>query len=317
MKSRINEVLTLLDKKSYLRKKLFQLFAINSIEGMKFYYYMGEMSQKPYIGWFYAKLMNTYYKYVHTNSVKLPLKDIEAFIKGASHLSVGPCPCRLIFDNNDCDAPIYTCMRVNYFSETITELQDMVDNYRKKKGKKPQKTGKTLTKEEAISLVRHAHDQNLILSLESCVQPYQNNICMCCTDCCIELQMRYKFGLDVSKPGPYIPVFSAESCTGCGLCSKRCPLKAITFIDNQPSVNLEQCLGCGQCEGACSTQSISMEVVPERVSKFKEPGPFKQLYVLGLTAAMYLLFLRFQSTHESENYKYGKAKPRESDIIRF
>ena len=117
METRINDVLTLLDKKSYLRLKLFQLFAINSIDGMKFYYHMGQKAQQPIIGALYNKIMSVYYKHVHTSAIKLPLADIEEFIKGASHLSVGPCPCRLIFDEDTCEAPIYTCIRVNYFSE--------------------------------------------------------------------------------------------------------------------------------------------------------------------------------------------------------
>ena len=72
---------------------------------MKFYYHMGEIAQKPFTGRFYRKLMSTYYRYVHTSAIKLPLKDIEEFIKGSSHLSVRPCPCRLIFDNETCQAP--------------------------------------------------------------------------------------------------------------------------------------------------------------------------------------------------------------------
>ena len=315
MKTKINDVLTLLDKKSYLRHKLFQLFAINSIEGMKFYYHMGEKAQTPVTGKFYGKLMSTYYKYVHTNSIKLPLKDIEDFIAGASHLSVGPCPCRLIFDKKTCTAPIYTCIRVNYFSETVSGLQDMVNRVRKKKGLKPKNQGKELTKDEAIKIVQHAYQKNLVLSLESCIQPYQNNICACCPDCCIELNLRYKFGLDVCKSGPYFPVFSPDTCTGCGQCAARCPVEAITMCDGKPSFDSKTCLGCGHCADACDTHSVLLKVEPDRVPRYKEPGPLKMAAVLALTAVMYLLFLRYKSSHESENYKYGKAKPRNSDLV--
>ncbi len=317
METKISNMLTLLDKKSYLRHKLFQLFAINSIEGMKFYYHMGEKAQIPFIGKFYSKLMSTYYKYVHTSAIKLPLKDIEEFIAGASHLSVGPCPCRLIFDKETCQAPIYTCIRVNYFSETVTGLQAKVNRIRKKKGLKPKKQNKVLTKDEAIALVRHAYRQNLVLSLESCIQPYQNNICACCPDCCIELNLRYKYGLDVCKSGPYFPVFSFDMCTGCGECEARCPMEAITMLNGKPSVNSKICLGCGHCADACDTHSVLLKVEPDRVPRYEEPGPLKIAAVLTLTAVMYILFLRYKSSHKSENYKYGKAKPRNSDLIRL
>ncbi len=312
----INEVVTLLEKKSYLRHKLFQLFAINSIEGMKFYYHMGEKAQQPVLGKLYKKLMETYYKYVHTSAVKLPLKDMEAFIRGASHLSVGPCPCRLIFDKETCEAPIFTCIRVNYFSQTVTELQDMVNDARAKKGLKPKKAGKELTTDEAVDLVRHAYGQNLVLSLESCIQPYQNNICACCPDCCIELNLRYKFGLDVCKSGPYFPVLSSDTCTGCGDCGERCPVDAIAMAGGIPSINPGTCLGCGHCAEACPTDSMVLEINPERVPAYKEPGILKTGFVLALTGMMYILFRRYTATHKSENYKYGKAKPRTSDLIR-
>jgi|GEM_PF-2113092 len=312
----INEVITLLDKKSYLRHKLFQLFAINSIEGMKFYYHMGEKAQHPIFGKFYKRLMETYYKYVHTSALKLPLKDMEAFIQGADHLSVGPCPCRLIFDREACEAPIFTCIRVNYFSQTVTGLQDMVNEAREKKGLKPKKMGKELTRDQAVELVRHAYKQNLVLSLESCIQPYQNNICACCPDCCIELNLRYKFGLDVCKSGPYFPVLSPDTCTGCGECEDRCPVDAITMDGGKPLVSPETCLGCGHCADVCTTDSMVLEIKPERVPDYQEPGILKTSFVLALTGMMYLLFLRYTSTHKSENYKYGKAKPRKSDLIR-
>lgn len=318
MATQINEVLTVLDKKSYLRLKLFQLFAIDSIDGMKFYYHMGEMAQRPLVGRFYAWLMSTYYKYVHTSAIKLPLADIEAFIMQASHISVGPCPCRLIFDKETCDAPIYACIRVNYFSETIMGLQDMVNRMREKQGRKPKNFSQRLTKEEAIALVRHGYkDHNLVLSLESCISPYQNNICMCCPDCCIELNLRYKFGLDVCASGPYSPVFSTETCTACGQCADRCPVKAIRMVDGKPSINPGTCLGCGQCAEACAPKALVMKVDPRRIPAYQEPGPLKIAMVLGLTAMMYVLFRRYKAATKSENYKYGKAKPRASDLIKL
>ncbi len=59
-----------------------------------------------------------------------------------------------------------------------------------------------------------------------------------------------------------------------------------------------------------------MEVDPQRMPEFKEPGPFKIAMVLGLTASMFLLFLRYRFSHKAENYKYANAKPRKSDLIR-
>lgn len=315
-KTKINDLLTLLEKKSYLRLKLFQIFAINSIDGMSFYYSMGKKGQQPVWGIFYKKLMNSYYKYVHTNAIKLPLKDIEEVINRADHLSVGPCPCRLIFDKDECEAPIYSCVKVNYFSETAMEMQEMANKMREAKGRKPHPQSKELTKAEAMELMRHAQKHNLVYSLESCISPYQNNICTCCADCCIELNLRYKFGLDVSRSGPYIPVFALDNCVGCSNCETRCPVNAINMIDEKPSVDLKTCLGCGICEDACEMNSVSLVIDPKRVPNYEEPGPLKMIMIFALTGVMYILFCRYKkSKGKSDNYKYATAKPRKSDLI--
>lgn len=316
IKTKINDVVTMLDNKSFLRMNLFRLFAINSIDGMGFYYYMGEKAQLPIIGKVVNKLMNAYYKYVHTSAVKLPLKDIEEVLNNASHISVGPCPCRIIFDKNKCDAPLYTCLKINHFSKVMSQMQKLANKLNKERGLKlGNEKSKVLTKEEAIEIMRNARKHDLVFSLESCIQPYQNNICACCTDCCIELNLRYKFGLNVSPGGPYIPVFMQDSCTGCGLCEKRCPVKAISMSEKKPSADFKKCLGCGICAEICKKSSITMTVDPSRIPPAIEPGPVKMTMIFFLSLIMFLIFTVHRLGKKSENVKYFLAKPRKSDLI--
>jgi phosphoadenosine phosphosulfate reductase len=42
----------------------------------------------------------------------------------------------------------------------------------------------------------------------------------------------------------------AVKCTGCGICEKACPKKAISFEDGRIRVS-EQCDGCGVCDEVC------------------------------------------------------------------
>jgi ferredoxin len=89
------------------------------------------------------------------------------------------------------------------------------------------------------------------------------------------------------------------------------------MVENKPSIDPDTCLGCGHCAAACKTNSLVMKVDPQRIPDYKEPGPLKIAMVLILTATMYLIFRRFKAASKSENYKYGKAKPRQSDLIRL
>ena len=121
MEKKINDVMTLLDDKSYLRTKFFKYFIIDTIDYIKFMYAAGRSSKFPIVGRLSKLLTESYYKNIHTSAVKLPLQNIEDVIMNADHLSVGPCPCRVIFDTGECKAPVFNCIKINHFSEMITE----------------------------------------------------------------------------------------------------------------------------------------------------------------------------------------------------
>ena len=59
--------------------------------------------------------------------------------------------------------------------------------------------------------------------------------------------------------------FSPVACTGCGLCVKDCPAKAIELITLDRaakrfvmSYHMERCLYCGQCEVSCKFKCINL-----------------------------------------------------------
>jgi NAD(P)H-quinone oxidoreductase subunit I/formate hydrogenlyase subunit 6 len=59
--------------------------------------------------------------------------------------------------------------------------------------------------------------------------------------------------------------FSPLACTGCGLCIKDCPAKAIelTTLDRAAkrfvmTYHMERCLYCGQCEVSCKFKCINL-----------------------------------------------------------
>jgi NADH:ubiquinone oxidoreductase subunit F (NADH-binding) len=52
----------------------------------------------------------------------------------------------------------------------------------------------------------------------------------------------------------------AEKCTGCMLCNKRCPEKAIQGEPKQPqTIDEEKCIKCGVCRESCKFEAVVVE----------------------------------------------------------
>jgi len=91
-------------------------------------------------------------------------------------------------------------------------------------------------------------------------------ICHCCRCCCNLLAGNNKVGLRHSvAPSNYVSIVDQGKCTGCKTCSKRCPVRAISFIEVdgikewRASVDESICLGCGLCNSVCWVGALSME----------------------------------------------------------
>ncbi|MCD6358483.1 MAG: 4Fe-4S binding protein, partial [Dehalococcoidia bacterium] len=52
-----------------------------------------------------------------------------------------------------------------------------------------------------------------------------------------------------------------DNCVGCGLCAKKCPQEAITFVAKKEPVTLDQtkCIKCGICYDVCKFDAIARE----------------------------------------------------------
>jgi formate hydrogenlyase subunit 6/NADH:ubiquinone oxidoreductase subunit I len=71
--------------------------------------------------------------------------------------------------------------------------------------------------------------------------------------------------VDVSN---YLARFNPETCSGCELCVKRCPMEAVTLKASDKANNKKgeiamldagSCIGCGVCAYKCPTESIILE----------------------------------------------------------
>jgi Na+-translocating ferredoxin:NAD+ oxidoreductase subunit B len=94
-------------------------------------------------------------------------------------------------------------------------------------------------------------------------------MCNCCVDCCGFLRAVSK----MENPAElvfsnYVVAVDRDKCTGCGLCEKRCGMKAISLnqADGKADLNLHRCIGCGLCVTTCPVKARSLQ------PKKGEPG---------------------------------------------
>lgn len=290
--------ITIYDCNSKFRKDFMKRHLKNSVDVVRFSYTMGQLAVKPVIGRVFRRAMAWHYHYIHTNSVIVPVEVAKELIRNTKDIAVSPCVCRVVQEK--CDNPINTCFGINFYGEV-----------KKKAGER------SVTQEECLEVAEMAHKRRLIASIESCIQPYQNNLCFCCPCCCMPLNLKTTYGVPfVDYHGPYLPHFSSEGCENCGECVKACPVGALSMDSSRHNIDLEKCLGCGICESACPNHLGRMEFHEERQVGSKEPGSLRVfisiLYVYAILWPSLFFFKLFKGSQQGRM----KSPPRDCDVIR-
>lgn len=178
----------------------------------------------------------------------LDYESVAEMIKGASNIAVTPCTCRLSMHN--CERPLEVCIQVNRAAD-----------YTLARG-----TGRQLTKDEALAMLRECEEAGLI-HVTMNRHDRHNFICNCCPCCCQALPVLIEGGVKVVDPSRFQAMIDAEACSGCGLCQERCYFGAIAWSDGEGSpsrVEAAKCMGCGLCLVTCPEEAISLVEVRER-----------------------------------------------------
>ena len=58
-------------------------------------------------------------------------------------------------------------------------------------------------------------------------------------------------------PGAFGMQVDKKLCVGCGLCSKKCPMQAVSITQGKAQINRHHCIVCGQCRQACPCKAIA------------------------------------------------------------
>lgn len=176
----------------------------------------------------------------------LDADSVNAIVGNADCLAVTKCTCRLIA--NKCDQPSEVCIQVNNSAR-----------YALDRG-----TGRELTKEEALAILRQCEDSGLVHVAMNKAQS-GHFICNCCGCCCQTFPLLISEGLELCDPSRFSAEIDPELCTACGTCQDRCYFNALEDVPlgdaTVTRVIAEKCMGCGLCQSTCPSEAISMKEV--------------------------------------------------------
>jgi electron transport complex protein RnfB len=114
-----------------------------------------------------------------------------------------------------------------------------------------------ISRDRFLERLDHAEEVGLVLQPQNTRSP--EFVCCCCSDCCEVLTNVSK----LPRPVDYFATnyqarVNAESCTGCAICRKRCPMGAVVVADKLARVDPERCIGCGLCASTCEARAIRL-----------------------------------------------------------
>ena len=187
---------------------------------------------------------------IETNlEVVLPYEIIKDIIERNEIISINHCYCRNWKNNlqDQCklETPKLSCFQFGRYAQFLID-----HNF-----------GKSISKGEAIKILKEAEDYGLIHKAIHMKNPGQEEDAFCnCCNCCCQFFQLYKRGIFPFRTLTYyIARVDEKKCIRCGTCAQKCPIEAIELKDTVSITNLDRCIGCGLCAHHCPKKARSLE----------------------------------------------------------
>lgn len=172
----------------------------------------------------------------------------EELIRSQDSLAVSNCICRqgMRLLGRGCDKPEESCFTLGMAADYITHSG----------------RGRRISRDEGIAIFQRADEAGLVLQPANAREPLF--MCTCCGCCCGVLRSIQRDPKPASVvSSPFFAALNTESCNGCGRCTKRCQMAALSLSDKKAFLDPDRCIGCGLCVSKCPTQSLSLVRKPK------------------------------------------------------